>query len=158
MQMRHLRIIIVSNETLKLTFRCKIMCSYFQTDGLPQPVTRPGQSRHLSLKAQSLCGNGYRLPSQPVMSFISYTEIPYHAGTSQIKFLIHIFSESFFHFSFYNKCHGEHDLSHDFLFRVPPFSSLSPCGRESKVCCVSSREEVRSVSVGHTRCEPRQTN
>ena len=100
--MRYLRIIIVSNETLRLTFRCKIVCSYFQTDGLPQPVTmRPGQSRHLSLKAQSLCGNGYRLPSQPVMSFISYTEIPYHAGTSQIKCLIHIFSYRLFFFIFF---------------------------------------------------------
>ena len=157
--MRHLRIIIVSNETLRLTFRCKIVCSYFQTDGLPQPVTmRPGQSRHLSLKAQSLCGNGYRLPSQPVMSFISYTEIPYYNITDQVPHSYFFLQIIFFHFPFYNKCHGEHDLSHDFLFRVPPFSSLSPCGRESKVCCVSSREEVRSVSVGHTRCEPRQTN
>ena len=95
LQMRHLRIIIVSNETLRLTFRCKIVCSYFQTDGLPQPVTmRPGQSRHLSLKAQSLCGNGYRLPSQPVMSFISYTEIPYYNITDQVPhsyFFLQIF-------------------------------------------------------------------
>ena len=119
--MRYLRIIIVSNETLRLTFRCKIVCSYFQTDGLPQPVTmRPGQSRHLSLKAQSLCGNGYRLPSQPVMSFISYTEIPYYNITDQVPHSYFFLQIIFFHFLFYNKCHGEHDLSHDFLFRVPP--------------------------------------
>ena len=121
--MRYLRIIIVSNETLRLTFRCKIVCSHF-------PDWRPSSACYYEAWPES----AFIIESSiivwkwlpPPLSasnviYILYRDpIPRWNITDQVPHSYFFLQIIFFHFLFYNKCHGEHDLSHDFLFRVPP--------------------------------------